>query len=287
MATASPWIINIQAATIQRDVVQKSLEVPIVLDFWAPWCKPCRQLTPTLEALAVEYAGQFILGKVNIDEEQQLAAAFGIQSIPMVVAFVDGQPVDQFMGMLPEAQIREWINRLLPSPMQKLLQAGLAIEDSDPAAAELKYREALALAPEESVLQIRLARVLLNQGRLEECRIIMTELSKRGYLEPDAERIQSELDVREAAIETGGVEEARKAAVAEPGNLSLQIRLADALAAAQQPRQALEILLTVVQNDFGDLRNEAKTTMVKIFDMLGPASELTGEYRRRLATALY
>ena len=116
---------------------------------------------------------------------------------------------------------------------------------------------------------------------------MIEELAARGFLEPEAERIKSELDVRLAAAESGGVEEARKTAEADPQNLMLQIRLADAYAAASQHRKALEICLDVVKQDFGDARNEAKSTMVKIFDMLGPASELTGEYRRKLATALY
>jgi len=283
----SPFVVNVTKATFQQDVVQKSMDLPIVIDFWAPWCGPCRQLAPILESLADEMGGKFILAKVNTDEEPELAQAFRIESLPTVFAFSQGQPIDQFVGLLTAEQAREWVTRLLPSPAQILVQEAMALAETDPKAAELKYREALELAPGEDTLKICLASVILKQGRLDECATILEELEKRGFLEPDAERLKSELDVRRSAAESGGVEVARTAAEADPDNLSLQIQLADAYAASQQHKKALEICLSVVQRDFGDARNLAKTTMVKIFDMLGPGSELTGEYRRKLATALY
>lgn len=285
--SASPFVINVTRATFQQDIVQKSMEVPVVIDFWAPWCNPCLQLAPILEGLAAEMGGKFILAKVNTDEEPEIAQAFRIESLPTVYAMIQGQPVDQFSGALNAEQVREWVTRLLPSPAQQLAQEAMALVESDPKGAESKFREALLLAPNEDSLKILLARVVLSQGRLDECATIIEELEKRGFLEPEAERLKSELDVRRTAAESGGVEAARKAAEADPTNLILQIHLADAYAASQQHRKALELCLEIVQKDFGEARAEAKTTMVKIFDMLGPASELTGEYRRKLATALY
>ena len=274
--SASPYVINVTRATFQQDVVQKSMELPVVIDFWAPWCNPCLKLAPILEALAVEMAGKFILAKVNTDEQPEIAQAFRVESLPTVFALVEGQPVDQFTGLLTAEQAREWVMRLLPSPAQLLAREAMELADTDPKAAESKFREALVLAPDEDSLKVCLVSVVLKQGRLDECASM-----------PEAERLKSELDVRRSAAEVGGVDIARKAAEADPTNLHLQIQLADAYAASQQHRKALELCLKVVQEDFGDARAEAKTTMVKIFDMLGPASELTGEYRRKLATALY
>src|SRR5262249_30879644 len=151
--------------------------------------------------------------------------AFGIQSIPVVVAFSQGQPVADFMGVRSETEIRQWLEQLVPSPTQQLVQDGVKLEPTDPKAAQAQYREAVDLSAEEDAIRIRLAAVLLAQSRLDECRSIITQLAERDYLEPEAERIKSELEVRESAAETGGVEAARKAAEANPGDLTLQIRL--------------------------------------------------------------
>ena len=285
--SASAYVINVTRETFEQEIIQKSMEVPVVIDFWAPWCNPCRQLAPILESLAEEMGGKFILAKVNTDEQPDIAQAFRVESLPTVFGLVQGQPVDQFTGLLSAEQIREWLTRLLPSPAQQLAQEGMKLAEMDPKAAELKYRQALELMPDEDGLKILLAGVILKQGRLDECAAVLEALEQRGFLEPEAERLKSELDVRRQAAESGGLEEARKAAEADPANLIAQIHLADAYAASQQHRKALEICLEIVQKDFGEARAEAKSTMVKIFDMLGPASELTSEYRRKLATALY
>ncbi len=288
MSDKSPYIVDVTVANFEEAVVKKSAEVPVIIDFWAPWCAPCRQLAPILEKLVAEANGKLILAKVNTDEEQQLAMAFGIQSIPVVVAFSQGQPVADFMGVRSEAEIRTWLEQLIPSPAQQLVADGYKLEATDPKAAEAKYREALALLPEDDAIRIRIAAVLLAQGRLDECAVIIQQLEQRDYSEPEAQRIKSELDVRQSAAETGGVEAARKAAEGDPANPILKIRLADALAAAQQHRKALEILLELVTQDrTSPAGAEAKDTMLKIFQMLGPASELTGEFRRKLATVLY
>lgn len=287
MATQSPWIINASSETFQTDVVERSMQVPVVIDFWAPWCGPCRQLAPMLEKLAEEFQGQFVLAKINTDESPDLAQAFQIQSIPLVVAIHEGKVVDQFMGVQPEDSLRSWLEALVPSRALQLLKQGEAVEPQDPAGAESLYRDALAAEPENDAVKVALARVTLALGRPDESRAFIDELEARGFLESEAERVKAQLDIEAAAADTGGVEAARAAAQANPDNLPLQIALADALAASRKFQEALEICLQVIQRDRDGVGVQAKDTMLKIFELLGPHSDLVGAYRRKLATLLY
>ena len=147
MAATSPWITETTTARFETDVVKASMQKPIVVDFWATWCQPCRQLGPLLEKLAAELNGRFQLVKVNVDENPEVAGAFGVQSIPYVAALRDGQVASEFVGVHPEAKLREWLNALLPSKTDELIKKGRTLEQSDPKAALAAYREAAALDP--------------------------------------------------------------------------------------------------------------------------------------------
>ncbi|MFN0051500.1 MAG: thioredoxin [Planctomycetales bacterium] len=287
MTEPSPWIIDGTEQNFEQAIVQRSQELPVVVDFWAPWCEPCRQLGPILEKLAVEYAGGFLLVKVDVDQQPGIAAAFRVQSIPHVFALRNGQLVDQFAGVVPEEQLRQWLDQFQPSPAELLVKEARALQGEDPSAAEAKFREALELVPKEDSIRIELARLLLKQHRNADSRAIIDQLEARGFLEPEAENIKAELDVRDAAAEAGGVGECRAALAQDPENLSLQLKLAEALGAAQQFQEALEICLTVVTRGSTEAKEEARTTMVNLFHMLGAEAELTRTYRRKLATALY
>jgi putative thioredoxin len=283
----SPWISETTTPRFEADVIRASVDRPVVVDFWAPWCGPCRQLTPILEKLATELNGRFQLVKINIDENQEIAQAFAVQSIPYVVALRDQQVVSEFMGVHPEDKLREWLNSILPSKAEELLAKGKALEASDPKGALAAYREAAALDPGNDAIKIALARVLLKLNLDDESRKLIADLESRGYLEPEAEKIKSQLELRAAAAEAGPLDEARKAAAAAPDDLNLQLKLADALAVSNRHEEALKILLDIIQKDKTGVGVEAKNTMVRIFDTLGAGSDLVGTYRRKLATALY
>ncbi len=283
--------IDVTTETFEQDVIKRSLEIPVVVDFWAPWCGPCRQLSPLLDKMLEEFPGRFVLAKVDVDQSPDIAGAFGVQSIPFVAGVRDGAIFDQFMGLLPEEQLREWIKNLLPSPAEDLLKKGMAAEEKDPVTAERAYREALDLIPEHEAgrdtVRVMLARVLAAQQRDDEAASIIRELEARGFLEPDAEKIKSQLELRAAAAESGGVEEARKHAAEAPNDLARQLHLAEALAAVSKFEEAMQICIAVVQQDRAGFGESAKTTMVRIFNMLPPGSELVSTYRRQLATAMY
>ncbi len=243
-----------------------------------------------MESLAQEYDGRFILAKVDIENpmNQQLAGAFGVQSIPFVCAISQGQPVSHFAGVKPEPELRKWLDEFLPSPAEEAFKTGEALEATDLEAAAARYREAIQLNPDDPRYIIAMARVAMGLGQEHESRELIAKLEERGFLEPEAERLKEQLEALANVEESGGLQEARAAADGNPDDLSLQIVLANALAAEKKFEEACDLCLEIVAKDkFGPGGNEAKETMVRILDMMGRGSEKASEYRRRLATAFY
>ncbi|AGA25436.1 tetratricopeptide repeat protein [Singulisphaera acidiphila] len=286
MSTNTPYVIDTTSETFEKDVIERSSELPVVIDFWAEWCAPCRTLGPILERLAEEYDGKFLLVKANTEEVAQLASAFGVRSIPAVFGLVDGRVRDSFVGVLSESAIRAFLDRLMPTPAETAIKEAKGLEATDSQAAEAKYRSALELLPNEPAIKIGLARTLLAQDRLEEGRALITDLERRGFLEPEAEKVKAELTLRGQGQATGGVEAARAAVEASPNDLPLKLALAEALAAAGQYEAALDLCLELVERDRKGVGESARKTMLAIFRLLGDA-EIVGDYQRKLATVLF
>ena len=276
------WVINTDRASFQDDVLTRSQRTPVVVDFWAAWCAPCRALAPILEKLSYEYGGKFTLVKANTEEVPEAASQFGVQGIPAIFGVIDGEIVDFFSGALPEQDIRGWLDRLLS--VNGLAEAA-RLEEDDPNRAERRYRELADQIPTDSAPRIGLARVLLAQDKVAEAQSLVDELSDRGYLEPEAEKIKAGLDLR--GKNDDHLEEHRAAAEAAPDDLQLQHQLAVSLAGAQQYEECLEICLKLVERDRQVTGEEARKLMIEIFCALPDDSELTTTYRRRLSLALY
>jgi putative thioredoxin len=284
--TASSFVIEVTTKSFQQDVIERSESVPVVIDFWAAWCGPCRMLGPVLEKLANEYGGKFVLAKVDTDADSELALQFGVRSIPAVFAVRGGKADDGFVGVQPESAIRSWIDGLLPTPAQTLANEARALEQSNPQAAQEKFKAALEIDPGLTIAQTGLARIALDQGLLEEAQARIRELERQGFLEPDAERIKAELMLRLQAGQVGGVEGARAALAANPDDLNLKFQLAEALAAAGQYEDALALCLGLVERDRKGIGEKARKTMVAIFQLLPPDSPLVTEYQRQLSFVL-
>ena len=277
----SPWIVDTDEESFERDVIERSKEVPVVVDFWADNCPPCRMLAPILEQIAKDYDGKFTLVKANLERNMKAAGEFNVQVVPTVYAISNGDPVDFFQGLLPEEQLRQWIDGILVSG--EAVEA-LRLEDADPSAAEAKYRAVLEQTPDNSSASIGLARVLVAQERTDEAQEVIDQLEKRGFLEPEGEKVKASLQLR--GMQGVDVDQARATAEAAPDDLDLQLKLAEALAAKEQFQEAMDVCLGIVQKDKTGVGDQARQVMVDIFRVLSD-EDLVREYRRKLSTLLY
>jgi putative thioredoxin len=283
----SPWIVDVEDETFEEAVLRQSMQRPVVVDFWSPTCGPCRTLGPMLEKLTNEYQGQIVLAKVNIDRSQELAASFGIERIPLVVAFKEGQPFLQFEGALPEPTLRDFFNRLAPSPVDPNLAKAQALEETKPAEAEKLYRKVLEKDAASEGARVGLARVLVGQNRPDEVNALLEPIESAGPHGEEAQRLRSLLSLQ--GLSAGAADEAglRNTIAAESGNAQARYELGCLLAKKGKHEEALELLLEAGERDPALAAGKVREAMVQVFYALGPSHPVSDRYRSKLARLLY
>ncbi|MFM0207434.1 thioredoxin [Paraburkholderia sediminicola] len=277
-------------ATFEQDVIGASTLAPVLVDFWAPWCGPCKTLGPMLEKLEAEAAGKWKLVKVNVDENQELAGHFQVRSIPHVMAFADGQPVDQFVGVLPEGQLREFIERLIPQGADAArLDAQAALAEGRRDDAYNALQAALAYDPGFDEARMDLIEMLLEDHRIDEVRNEVDLLSPKTTQGIDARfnAIKTRLDAVDAAADLPPTDALEAKVAANPDDLEARFDLASALIARRKYEGALEHLLAIVQRDRTFREDIGRKTMLSVFDLAAHQPELVSQWRRKLSALLY
>ena len=281
MDATNDHIHDINTGEFPQAVLQRSREVPVVVDFWAEWCGPCKVLSPLLEKVTAEAGGAFDLVKVDVDANQQLAGEFGVQGIPTVVAFRDGAAVSRFTGAIPEPALRSWIEDFLPTELEGIVdRARDAVLDGDTATASSLFREVLAADPAHGDAGTGLAALLIASGDTEEALIVLGRLSPT----PEVERLQAA--ARLSASREDDVADLELKLEQDADDEGTRLDLARAVAARGEFEPALDHFLWLVRAK-GEKWDEARQAMLDIFGVLGDEHPLTATYRRQLTNALF
>ncbi len=285
--------------TFAADVLDASMEVPVIVDFWAPWCGPCKQLTPLLEKAVTDAKGKVRMVKVNIDENPEIAQQLRIQSIPTVYAFRNGQPVDGFMGAIPESQLKQFVQGLIAGAGQgpaepegpdidgALNLAAQALAAHDLAAAAHIFGEILQTEPGHPKAVAGLARCYLESGDLERAKKTLGLVRPDGQADEAIRAVEAELALKERAANAGDVGPLKARIAANPGDLEARFQLATVLDAKGERDEAINELLEIVKRDRKWNEEAAKKQLLTLFEAMGPMDARTIQARRRLSSLLF
>ncbi len=276
-----------------KDVIEVSKDTPVLVDFWAPWCGPCKTLGPVIEKVVGEKAGKVKLVKVNIDENPQIAGQLGVRSIPAVFAFDKGRPVDGFMGALPEGQIRDFVDKIMSGTdegqqiAEALEGAEQAMATGDIGGAAQIFAAVINAEPENVRAIAGLARCYLQNGDRERAAetLEMTPADKRS--DPDYKSVQTAIELMEDAPDDAEFTEAARKVEANPGDHEAKFELAEKYAAAGRHGPAVDLLLTLLAGDMNWGEGRAKEKLLTVFEAAGPKSPATIEGRRRLSSLMF
>ena len=281
-----------------KDVLEASRTVPVIVDFWAPWCGPCKTLQPMIEKVVTEAKGAVKLVKIDIDKNQMLAQQLRIQSIPAVYAFFGGCPVDGFMGAVPESQVREFVGRLVQASggagadgaddlNAALEHAKQAVTDGDFQLAAQIYNEVLEVAPDNLPALAGLARCYAQEGQADQAKAILARVPAKDKGNAEVVAIQAQLDLAEQAKAAGPIGDLKAKAAADPKDFQSRLDLAMAYWAGGQKQEAIDELLAMIKLDRNWNEAAARQQLLKFFEALGFSDPLAVAGRKRLSTILF
>ena len=291
-ATADPVIADTTTQGFVKDVIEESKHQPVLVDFWAPWCGPCRQLTPILEKAVRAAKGKVKLVKMNIDDHPAIPGQMGIQSIPAVIAFANGQPADGFMGALPESQVTAFIERLLKQPVgaedkDTLKEAEAALAGGNIAGAASLYAQALAEDSGNVAALAGLVRAYVQTGAIDQAKQTLALVPEAKRNDPAVAAARAALELAEQARSVGPIGELEQKVAANPLDHQARFDLAIALNAKGKRQEAADHLLQVVKRDRKWNDDGARKQLVQFFEAWGPADPATVEGRKRLSSILF
>ncbi|MBG7601890.1 MAG: thioredoxin [Gammaproteobacteria bacterium] len=283
----SPYVIEVTAKNFQAVILEGSMQQPVLVDFWADWCQPCKTLMPMLAKLADEYQGAFLLAKINTEEQQELAGQFQIRSIPACKLFVNGQMADEFTGALPEEQIRAFLDKHIPRESDNLVeQAQQLLQQGDADAAADLIAQALKENPANSSAIIAFAQLKASIGESDAAQQALDSLPEDEQKKPEVAAMRAQIVFDEVTINAPPLEELEKIVAADAGNSEARYQLAAQLVMHNQLEAALDQLMVLLQKDRGYGDDAARKAMIRVFDILGEHPIAT-KYRSRMFGLLH
>ncbi len=284
---AANYIVDIDESNAQTLLIEESQKRPVIVDFWADWCAPCKQLMPILEKLAAEYQGAFLLAKVNADEQQMLAQQLGVRSLPTVMVIKDGQPVDGFSGAQPESAVRDMLDKHVPSPQaDSLVEAEQLLAEGDIHGALALFRGAWEDSGQKPEFTMAYAGALITASRLDEAEALLSDIK---MVDQDArfQQLMAQIELQRQAAQSPEIEALEADLASDEQNHEVRVKLAVQISSHGRYREALEHLLVVLRADRDWGNGEAKRVYLDMIATIGKGDPLAAEYQRKLFSLLY